>query len=346
MRKMQDYCFLVTIFYILALSLDANTDIKSLITIQNMFCQDAKQCQETNPLLVTTEIPHSNLSFVLPVIPPPIPGYYCCKECSCDKQNCDVFDSCCPDTLEYIPSVEESQSKVQMTCGSTQLRPNEPGQIMSTSDWTVKMFQNCPINYPNITVVHACEKKIDQNTANTEVPVTDTTTLYTYRNRFCALCHGVSDSDMKFWRARISCVHGTFQPSKVDDVFKEIYNTETCNVLYNAANIDSFVPTRCQEVISECNVTGLWKTYDPFIEQACLAYSYVYDHSYKNVFCYMCNTGDSIAPVVCSNIPTGRLDVSFVALLHFETDGSRQMYETTGRCESHQFYDHFKVENV
>ena len=44
--------------------------------------------------------------------------------------------------------------------------------------------------------------------------------------------------------------------------------------------------------ISRCNETGLWKTYNKFLETACKSFLDPFNYTYKNYFCYLCNVPD------------------------------------------------------
>ena len=45
------------------------------------------------------------------------------------------------------------------------------------------------------------------------------------------------------------------------------------------------------DVITECNITGEWRTYDESVKRACMMLdSHITEtHTYKNVFCFFCN---------------------------------------------------------
>ena len=43
--------------------------------------------------------------------------------------------------------------------------------------------------------------------------------------------------------------------------------------------------------IPNCNVTGLWKYYDDQIDAACHSFLDPFNKTYRNYFCYLCNTG-------------------------------------------------------
>ncbi|KAL4224208.1 hypothetical protein ACF0H5_017661 [Mactra antiquata] len=207
------------------------------------------------------------------------------------------------------------------------------------------MFQRCPSDYLNTSIVQACEiLNNDKKSFITDTPVTDTFTSYTYRNRFCALCNNVSEDRIKEWAALLKCTTESFKPKNIDNIFEEILQTETCNIIYEGNGIEQYEAIKCDNVIRTCNETGKWRVYNPLIEKACLAYTSVYDYIYKNVFCYMCNTNDIQGKSACYGEPGVRVDISFVALLHVTPDEVKDIAvpETTNKCQTGEMYDEYK----
>ncbi|XP_052063031.1 uncharacterized protein LOC127702768 [Mytilus californianus] len=62
-----------------------------------------------------------------------------------------------------------------------------------------------------------------------------------------------------------------------------------------------------ENIISSCNVSGTWESYDPSIEWACRNYDNLY-HTFRNVFCYICNPPVSMNPVIGQCNTTGDWD--------------------------------------
>lgn len=48
-----------------------------------------------------------------------------------------------------------------------------------------------------------CEGLADEQDPMSTIPATSKDTGYTYRNVYCALCHG--DRDIEYWRPRLEC---------------------------------------------------------------------------------------------------------------------------------------------
>ncbi|XP_046571825.1 uncharacterized protein LOC124279989 [Haliotis rubra] len=101
-----------------------------------------------------------------------------------------------------------------------------------------------------------------------------------------------------------------------------------CMVGQNKPRNISTRPCTVLDLISECNVTGIWQEYNSDIEAACHAYTHVFRDYYRNVFCYICNENE----IQLESIPMGGnrggpiggyVDapfVSFAAILQFEEE--------------------------
>ncbi|KAK7004794.1 G-protein coupled receptor mth, partial [Biomphalaria glabrata] len=135
---------------------------------------------------------------------------YQCDFCSCLRPACEIYDNCCPDISVPIYQIEairgdgsaasqsnqiESQNssttKIDLT---PQLKPTDG--IACTTDYNNFLFVSlCPTNFKeNETIVELCERNFDQSelTLDIFVKVKDNSTGVVYKNKFCAICHGVS----------------------------------------------------------------------------------------------------------------------------------------------------------
>ena len=114
-----------------------------------------------------------------------------------------------------------------------------------------------------------------------------------YQNKFCALCHHVAN--YVTWEFKPTC-SGDHVP--LFDSLDSVLLSDGCQLeLRTPANM-SFSACVVPDYY-RCNQTGLWRTYDADIDWACNAYhsEYFYNDSsrreivtYRNVFCYYCNT--------------------------------------------------------
>ena len=125
------------------------------------------------------------------------------------------------------------------------------------------------------------------------ITVTDLRTHVHYRNRFCALCNGLDETvPLTTWDIRIACDRILFasDPNFVLNI-KQRY----CNLLFEfpkeTATQTCVMPPY---TISKCNETKLWPIYDEAIDLACDAFLDPFNLTYKNYFCYVCNTAEPI----------------------------------------------------
>ncbi|XP_046571892.1 uncharacterized protein LOC124280058 [Haliotis rubra] len=93
-------------------------------------------------------------------------------------------------------------------------------------------------------------------------------------------------------------------------------------------------------MISACNVTGKWPHYDEMLEQACHSYTTVKEvgtQTYRNVFCYICNSDDPVLFSRCKKTPSR--PVSFSALLDFSSALYGSGHDPSSKCTEGQLYD-------
>ncbi|KAK7004814.1 adhesion G protein-coupled receptor L3, partial [Biomphalaria glabrata] len=133
-----------------------------------------------------------------------------CNFCSCLRPACEIYDNCCPDVSVPIYQIEaisgdgmadsqsnqiESQnSSITEIDLNTQLVPRS-GIDCTYDAHTFLFVALCPSNYKeNTTIVDLCERNLDQSelTLDTFVKVKDNSTGVVYKNKFCAICHRIS----------------------------------------------------------------------------------------------------------------------------------------------------------
>ena len=171
-----------------------------------------------------------------------------------------------------------------------------------------------------------------------------------YNNRHCAACHGVKE--WRSWRIRTSS----------QNILRANFSNLADAIMSDECSIINELPEdeekdaekfRCFLLeVSVCNETGLWKQYDAAIEAACLQYYNVpfiqYEPAhhviYKNVFCFICNQGESyLADEICSWRVISKSNVdSFTALIDFEAV-QRTMKTAAERCAWDDIYDKYTV---
>ncbi|KAK0044221.1 hypothetical protein Bpfe_026355, partial [Biomphalaria pfeifferi] len=134
---------------------------------------------------------------------------YQCDFCSCLRPACEIYDNCCPDISVPIYQIEaisgdgsaasqsnqfgsqnSSTSKIDLT---PQLEPTTG--IACNINYKYLFVSLCPTNYKeNKTIVDLCERNYDQSelTLDTFMKVKDNSTGVVYKNKYCAICHRVS----------------------------------------------------------------------------------------------------------------------------------------------------------
>ena len=266
---------------------------------------------------------------------------YCyCERCSC-KPDCLETDSCCPETITDLWNIPKPE--VQQRCIPFSYRDFD-------SEYRQFMYADCPSSFEtsneNIEIVEKCERRHESSYLGDILPVDDKTTGITYANEFCAKCHSIPKANLKYdWSATLKCNGSLFTPTSFDTILADVNQTD-CDIV--------LTPKRrrwqksCHKVISTCNETKEWKSYDPFIEQACLAYKSAYMKKFRNPFCAICN-GYEVKRyrrfgTLCGIRPP--FLVSFSALLNFKPDYKEVRVTGDGKCREDQIYDTIIVSHM
>lgn len=320
----------------------AVSDLEKVTATESLFCRP-RTCSNSSSVGLY-EDSHPNISVEdaldnLPVEPPDYQHLDCCHECSCNQSICKLEGTCCLATLGHLPTVEESwaSNELQMSCSYPQLKPYTK-YLIPNAGIAARMLRKC-LHKTDSETVDRCEKANDYDDIITKVPVVDRISLISYHNKYCARCNDVAEENIVFWEARIECKGGWYNPSNISVVVRDILDSYTCNMLYDLPDVPGLTIPKCFEAISTCNETGLWKTHDPVIERACLAYTSIYDFKYRNVFCYLCNTDETSAPNSCSDNPGGYEFVSFSALLKIPTVEEDNAVKQPDSCADNQVFD-------
>ena len=155
-----------------------------------------------------------------------------------------------------------------------------------------QLISRCSSSNPDLTIRDLCENPDADRDLETLFPVTDYSTGLDYRNQYCSLCDDQVDLDsVRRWAMDIGCENYiTFTYEKLHHIIKE----RLCNVSFvppDQENIEACMPYH----IAVCNVSGLWQEYNETLELACNSFIDPFNFTYKNVFCFLCNT-DSKEP--------------------------------------------------
>ena len=225
----------------------------------------------------------------------------CCGNCSCDN-DCWKTASCCPDK-------DNIEDKPTLMCKSPvvkQFPRKTPGSV------GYYVVDSCPRTEENVTLISQCTAT-DKTELEDYIWVYNSENGLTYQNKYCALCHQVYD--FKTWRLNSKC-------SRMPPLgnLEKILMSKKCQLkLETPVNVSlqvCLIPD-----YESCNETGAWTSSDAEIERACYSYQSLYFvqiqnnknriggiayafKSFRNVFCYYCNTEQtSHANLVCNISP-------------------------------------------
>ncbi|ESO99944.1 hypothetical protein LOTGIDRAFT_158106 [Lottia gigantea] len=204
-----------------------------------------------------------------------LPTKYC-ELCYCDVA-CNYYGDCCPD-YHYI----NNSKIVDHVC--------EPTSIPAHGLFS-KYVTECPKDFRDGEPLPKCVETSPDNWRSMQV-VSDPDTNVTYRNKYCAECHGVDSPALK-WDIGIYCERDPPKPpfNRKEDVYLAAVKEQSCQIEFIRPDSIPFRP--CGNTVSYpriCNATGLWGVYDPLIERGCLTFPENQVRYHTNIFCYMCNT--------------------------------------------------------
>ena len=211
---------------------------------------------------------------------PEIPEeYQLCPRCSRNKK-CQQSQDCCPDIYVSFPQTECSDLFIYSTTKRENVIKYE---IIST----------CPENTQE-DFHEKCVKSYEIKQKTRTPPVTSVSTGLSFKNKFCAACHNISDAVP--WQLMINnTCKENLESSTVDEMLKIMVDRKCGSIEFRpfhtmAPRICPNVP-RSHILIDTCNVTGTWKRYDKDINFACNTFENDLKF-YKNIFCYLCNPPD------------------------------------------------------
>ena len=187
-----------------------------------------------------------------------------CESCLPWCENCNATDLCCPDMLDFENTARKSNTKCII-------------MSLKTSGSIYETVAKCPAVFHS-DAKDPCSGDGDYNTFSDILPVTDTTTNVTYRNRQCAICNQVTNDNLLVWQPQLICDKTDAIPPVLKtekDFIQFANNSKSCDITYFMSD-ESVEPILCLQAVSACNVTGNWSVFDPFISMACLLYENIY----------------------------------------------------------------------
>ena len=266
-------------------------------------------------------------------------GTICCSKCSCET-DCERQGNCCPDRLTTFPYPSSNYPLGGIfECAHTSVKEKP-----RLSQRRTQLISKCSQTYNDIDVIQRCESS-SLDTLETYIIVSHKLTKDAYKNIYCARCNYIADKEVIAWIIKLECEQGAFVPNSLSTIVTEMRQSNHCNMIFTPPSGFEFAP--CKDVISKCNVTGLWQNKDTLIEKACDAYTSEFRHKeqrFKNEFCFVCNSDDSLAhecPRLSSSVVHFYPLISFAALLDFKETTREAVKREI--CPETQIFDHYKV---
>ena len=125
-------------------------------------------------------------------------------QCFCDS-SCEFFRDCCADFDQYCSSsgISLQGTANQDDSGLWECVSSRNSFKKVAGVW---MISSCPRNWTQIDIKESCRKDLLPSFDNFKdnVPVIDRTGK-TYKNRYCAQCHGFNLTELKFYNFELAC---------------------------------------------------------------------------------------------------------------------------------------------
>jgi hypothetical protein len=190
------------------------------------------------------------------------------------------------------------------------------------------------------------------------VIVSDKANQKVFKNRHCAMCHGVADFnewELTTWCEEVAVTNfQTFQ--------------ERDNYILQNCMLNSFPPNKLihelatcfyiTETIQDCHGSKLWPEYGDFLKTACHkenpSQNTVYfdtwkKRAYKNVFCYLCSQSEyAVSTDICTSreyksIYRNTFIVTLLVVLSPSKDLLSQKVDIHFKCKPNSVWDPFVV---
>ena len=150
----------------------------------NMLEQFQTVCPYSNFCMVDSLLKNTNQS----------DSVSCCWDCFCDE-DCYDYGDCCPDIEALIPkpaNITELKCVSSISKTSYTRTPNGKNRLQYSSEY--RMFDSCPADYKDDggTTIKCVDEGHDVADYDDIVVVSDSKGSI-YKNKHCALCHGVTE---------------------------------------------------------------------------------------------------------------------------------------------------------
>ncbi|CAG2243745.1 unnamed protein product [Mytilus edulis] len=262
----------------------------------------------------------------------------CCFPCSCQKNG--ILNN------EQCPNADVMLSAHRKTCIYPQYLTQGRTKIISKHSYY--MISTCAPNFYTVSIIQKCtadQRKLDSFDISLYIPVSINSSNLLFKNKYCAICNNHTTNEMIPWSANLTCIFKPFDTISFSrSIMKEIAQSDDCNILFQSWNMTSEPETCDWGRYTVCNQTGSWKVYDKFIEDACNSYTSVYRAKYRNIFCFLCNSNETLY-MGCDywdlydrikEIPTA----TFASLISFREEDQRNTYQD---CSDNEIFDSYEV---
>lgn len=214
----------------------------------------------------------------------PHPALSRCPPCFCDD-SCFRNLSCCPDkfferplAVLASPSVYLADSPVRLNLPHTHLKSVDHSFIK------YEIIETCP-EFSNLEDKQRCEKSsID---LSFDAPVTSLANNFSYRNMFCAFCHGEKETNLITWNLAVK-----------GNVVRFINFVETVEQIYICAKMFGTTviyspPLSSNDIVIGYDTRRYYDLCEPCendkdLRVASLSSYLLRFGIYQNIFCYMC----------------------------------------------------------
>ena len=175
---------------------------------------------------------------------------------------------------------------------------NDKSRHHDTTSSAYWMNDRCKSQIQNLISVKLCKYPGMNNHFSSVVPIFyEGYDDFPLRNKYCSECNygEKEETNRNYWDLSIKCVKRIeFNHENLMHVVQE----NKCMVYFQPPLFTFAQPCTylSDYTISKCNVTGLWNNYGSFIEAACHSFIDSFNKTYKNYFCYLCNTDNPGLP--------------------------------------------------
>lgn len=248
-----------------------------------------------------------------------------CPPCDCDER-CILRGTCCPDKLfsgKAVPScvgvtiigdhrrefymVPACRDKDSCTDNSLEVRLKEvPVSSMATSySYETKALAEKYENGATLLewgIEFACNSSMDFNFISKYSRLLESVQRENCSMRYSPSdmmkVHECSTTDNTISRCNRTGLWVKYDPG-IDWACSNYYQHSGLfeNIFCRLCNPSNALVGNDESLISVCNNTGLWQSFDKEVEDGCLSSSRSHvSYPFKNIFCWICNTGSKTMP--------------------------------------------------